>query len=176
MRRLKSGLLYSITFLLLLIFFAPKVYLYFAFEHAIEKQNIRISQEKVVDKGFNLSVTEGSLYYDDLNVGTFENITVLPLLFFNRIAIENFVFSDDMSRFAKGKLQNVNVTYHVITPLTVHLEAVGDVGVVSAELHVKDRNASIHLTPSPGLLKAAPFWLKKMKKSSEGVYTYATTY
>jgi hypothetical protein len=176
MRRLKSGLIYTLAFILLLIFFAPKVYLYFAFEHALEKQNVRISQEKVLDSGFKLKITDGSLYYDDLNVGTFEDISVVPLLLYNHIKIENFVFSDDMSRFAKGTLQNVNVTYHTITPLTVHLEAVGDLGEVNAQIHVKDRNASIHLIPSERLLKSAPFWLKKMKKSSEGVYSYATTY
>ena len=176
MSRLKSIVLYSIAFFLLLIFFAPKVYFYYAVENQLNSKNIRISQEKVTDRGFKLAVEDGTVYYDDLVIGHFENLGVVPLVLFNQLKVENFVFSEDMSRFAKGGIDNVNITHHVITPFTLHLNAEADAGSVMAEVNMKDRNISLHLSPSQSLLKESPFWLKKMKKSKEGEYLYETTY
>ncbi len=176
MKRLKSIFLYAIVFLGLLLFFMPKIYLYYAVEEQLDSKNIRISNEKVYDRGFNLAVEEGSLYYDDLVVGKFERLSLLPVILFNRVNVDNFTFSDDMSRFAKGTVQNVNVTHHIITPLTLYVSLKADAGDIIGEVNIKDRNISLQLTPSPALLKESPFWLKKLKKSDDGGYLYETTY
>ncbi len=176
MRRLKYAAVYFIIFIGLVLFFAPKVYFYYALEEQLYGKNVVISEEKVYDKGFALAVNDGKIYYDDLLVGTFETLSMLPLILFNHATIENFVISEDMSRFAKGKIEEIAVVHHVISPKTLHLSAYGDMGDVTAEVNMQDKKVSLLLMPSKNLLKLSPFWLRKLKKTDEGGYLYETNY
>ncbi len=176
MRRLKYAAIYLIIFIGLVLFFAPKIYFYYALEEQLHGKNVTISEEKVYDKGFTLAVNDGKVYYDDLVVGTFETLSVLPLILFNHVSIENFAISKDMSRFAKGKIEKVTIVHHIISPQTLHLSAHGDMGEVTAEVNTQDRNISLLLIPSKSLLKLSPFWLRKLKKTDEGGYLYETAY
>jgi hypothetical protein len=176
MKRVKSIIIYSIVFVGLLLFFAPKLQLYFALEKQMQSLNIKISQERVNDQGLTLALQEGSLYYSDLLVGQFETVSLLPALVFNRVNIERFAFSEEMNRFAKGAIHNVNVTHHIFMPLIVHISADADMGEMRAEINLKDRNVSLNFMPTEAFLKQPPFWLSKMKKSEEGGYAFETTY
>lgn len=176
MKRLKSIFIYTVLFFGFLIFFAPKTYFYYLLESELDKKNVKISQERVFDKGFCLKTEEGRVYYDDLEVGKFETFSVLPALLFNKINVKNFTLSDDMSRFLKGNIESIDLTYHVVTPMTLHLSVTADTGDMYGTINIKDRNISLNISPSPSLLKEAPFWLKKLKKSAEGEYLYETIY
>ena len=176
MKRIKSIAIYFIIFIGFILFFAPKVYFYYALEEQLHGKNITISEEKVYDKGFSLAVDDGKTFYDDLVVGTFEKLSMLPLVLFNQVSIENFTISEDMSRFAKGNIEEVTITHHMISPLKLHLSAHADMGDVTAEVNIQDRNVSLLLIPSESLLKLSPFWLRKLKKTDEGGYLYETAY
>ena len=176
MKRLKYIIIYTTIFLGLLLFFTPKIYCYYALEKQLELFNVRIAQERVNDQGFALSVSEGQIYYDDLYVGTFEKLSIVPLLLYNRAVIENIAISKDMSRFAKGTIEVVHVQHSIVSPWTLYVSAHADMGDITAQVHLKDKNISLLLEPSEALLKQSPFWLRQLKKTEEGGYAYETTY
>ena len=176
MKRLKLMIIYTLLFIGLLLFFTPKIYCYYALEAQLEALNVRIAQERVHDRGFSLVVNDGRIYYDDLYVGTFERLSILPLLLYNYAAVENVSISKEMERFAKGTIETVRVHHSILSPWTLYISAHADMGDVSAQIHLKDKNISLLLEPSPALLKHAPFWLRQLTKTEEGGYTYETTY
>ncbi|GEM_PF-652984 len=176
MKRLKLIIIYAVVFVGLLLFFVPKIYCYYALEKQLEQFNVRIAQEHVSDQGFSLLVTEGKIYYDDLYVGTFEKLSILPLLVYNRASIENFAISKEMNRFAKGSVSEVNVHHSIVSPWTLYITAHADIGDVTAEVHLKEKHIALLLEPSQALMKRSPFWLRQLKKTEEGGYAYETTY
>ncbi len=176
MRRLKLIIIYSTIFIGLLLFFTPKIYCYYALEEQLEQFHVRIAQERVDDNGLTLSVRQGKLYYDDLYVGTFEKLSVLPLVLYNQASIENFTISKDMSRFAKGNVEDITLRHSIVAPWTLYISAHADMGDVRAQVHLKDKNISLLFEPSEALLKQSPFWLRQLKKTEEGGYAYETTY
>ncbi len=168
MKRLKLIVIYSTVFAGLLLFFTPKIYCYYALEKQIEQFNVRIAQERADDGGFWLTVSHGKLYYDDLYVGTFEQLSILPLLLYNHAKVENLSISKEMSRFATGTVDTVNVQHYIVSPWTLYITAHADMGDVTAQVHLKDKIISLLLEPSEALLKQAPFWLRQLKKTEEG--------
>ncbi len=113
MKRLKLMIIYTLLFIGLLLFFTPKIYCYYALEAQLEALNVRIAQERVHDRGFSLVVNDGRIYYDDLYVGTFERLSILPLLLYNYAAVENVSISKEMERFAKGTIETVRVHHSI---------------------------------------------------------------
>ncbi|RUM65189.1 MAG: hypothetical protein DSZ03_03170 [Sulfurimonas sp.] len=176
MKRLKLTVIYATVFVGLLLFFTPKIYCYYALEAQLEQFNVRIAQETVHDGGFVLRVNDGKLYYDDLYVGTFESLSIVPLLLYNQATVEHFSISKEMSRFAKGQVETLRVRHSVVSPWTLYVTAHADMGDVTAEVHLKDKNMTLLLEPSAALLKQAPFWLQRLKKTEAGGYVYETTF
>ena len=67
MKRLRNLLLYFLTALALIVFFAPKRQLYYLGETALQPYGVVLSGEFVDDRGFSLALENGALYYQDLD-------------------------------------------------------------------------------------------------------------
>ncbi len=176
MKRIKQIIIYTIIFIGFVLFFTPKIYCYYAAEDQLNRYHVKIAQERIDDSGFTLNVYDGKLYYDDLYVGVFDKLSIWPFLLFNRIDIENFNISKEMSRFAKGRIESLTVHHHLFSPLTLQVTAHGEMGEMHAQIDLSEKTVSVLLEPSKALLQLSPFWLRRLKKTEEGGYAYETTF
>jgi hypothetical protein len=161
---------------MLFIFFLPKVNLYYKAEELLENYKITVSAEKLTDSGFNFKINDGVIYFDDLVVAKVEEISITPLLLYNKIDVKPFSFSKDMKQFVPLKINNLNITHTILNPLHVSIKGSGEFGSLDGDISILDRNISLILMPSKTLLNKKPFWLRKMKKDSQGGYRYESAY
>lgn len=176
MKKVKMSLLYSAIALALSIFFLPKVQLYYQAEALLAEYKVFISQENVVDSGLTLGVEDGTLYYDDMAVATFEAMRLRPWVFYNALVLEPTELFAEMEQFVPRSIDRLKITYALYDPLHVRLQGSGAFGSLEGSVALLDRNISMTLMPSEALLGKKPFWLSKLKKDPEGGYRYETTY
>jgi len=175
-RFLKKTLLFLLAFIALVIFFSPKVQLYYKAEAILADNNVILSEETAKDRGFIFSIEGGRLYYDDLEVAQLNEITLLPLVFFNRLSVAPFAFSKEMQGFVPGMVTKMYIQYSIIDPVHIVCEAEGDFGTFRGSVAFLDKNISMGLVPSEKLLQSRPPWLRQLKKDKGGVYRYESAY
>lgn len=159
-----------------IIFFLPKVNLYYKLETMLQEYKITLSQEYVEDSGVALHVKDALLYYDDLAVAQIHTIALRPLLLYNSLDIASFVLHEDMAQFLPTQIDGISAHYSIIDPLHVNISSEGQFGTLEGSIGLFDRNISLHLIPSALLEKQNPFWLRRLKKDSEGGYRYESAY
>ena len=157
------------------IVFLPKISLYYKAEELLHSKQIVFMGESLSDNGISFSLKEARLYYDDLYVANFSEISITTLLLYNKLHVDAFTLSSEMKQFLPQEVEYLDVSYSVIDPLHVNISASGEFGELEGSVNVRDRNGSLHLLPSPQLSKQKPFWLRKLKKV-EGEYIYAIRY
>ena len=176
MRYVIKPLSYLLLVLLLVIFFSPKTNLFYKAEEILQSYKVTVSAEKLTDSGFNFKINDGIIYFDDLVVAKIEEISITPLLVYNNIKVLPFTLSKDMKQFIPLKIETLYIKHTILNPLHVSIKSSGDFGSLSGDIAIMDRNVSLILTPSKLLLKKKPFWLRKMKKDSQGGYRYESAY
>jgi hypothetical protein len=176
MKTLGRVIIWLVVALVLVLFFLPKKALFFEGEKLLKPQHIILSGERVGDTGFGLNVSGGTLYYEDLKVAQLNAVTVTPWVLYNRISIAPFRLSPAMKSFLPGTIDAVTVSYTVLDPLHIVVEASGSFGALSGVIGLQDRQIRFDLSPSRQLLTMQPFWLKQLHKTEEGVYRYESTY
>ena len=176
MKKLFIFFAYLLITLYAVIFFAPKLQLYYQAETLLQKYNIAISKEIVQDRGFVTHIREGEIYFDDLRVAKIEHISLTTLLFYNALHVDAFSFADDMRRFVPLSVERIDLRYSITSPLHITLSAVGAFGELTGSVDLRARIVRLFLSPSKELLAKKPFWLRKLKKSKEGGYIYESSY
>lgn len=176
MRFIKKTVLFLLVLIAMVVFFLPKTQLYYKVESILSDKNVIISEETPKDRGLIFSLEGGRLYYDDLEVAQLNEITLFPLVFFNRLSVAPFAFSKEMQSFMPGMVTGMYVQYSIIDPLHIIYRAEGDFGILAGSVAFLDRNISMSLTPSDKLLQSRPPWLRRLKKDEGGVYRYESAY
>ena len=176
MKRLGKLLIYSVIFILMVVFFTPKTQLYYALESKLDEKNIIISDETLNDSGFYFSLSGGSLHYDGLKIADLSSMQFTPLILFNRISVESFTFDQAIAQFINGDIEKAYIQYSIIDPLHVILKAEGSFGQMNRSFAFMDKHLSLDLNASSSLIKSRSPLLKKLKKTKEGLYTYESTF
>ena len=176
MRYMLKFFAYLLLVLFLVIFFLPKVNLYYKAEQILQNYKLTVSAEKLTDNGFSFKINDGVVYFDDLAVAKIGEISLTSLLFYNRIDVKPFSFSKDMQQFVPLRVDNLNITYTIINPVNISIAASGEFGSLKGDISLLDKNISLLLKPSKTLLNKRVFWLRQMKKDSQGGYHYESAY
>lgn len=140
MKKLGLGIVYLFITIYSVIFFAPKINLYYQLEELMQEKQIVITQENIIDKGFSLSLEEGRLYYGDLLVAEFSKISILSLLVFNQVSLAPVTLSKDMETFFPRNIEGATLKYTPFNPLHVSIQGSGDFGILHGDIHLVDRS------------------------------------
>ena len=176
MKRMKMPLIYTLAFFVFVIVFLPKAALYYKAETLLEPFKVSVASETVKDRGFDLVLENGVLYYEDLHVADLSKITLTPWILYNRISVAPFVFSPEMESFIPKDVSSLAVQYSLLDPLHVIIDGSGAFGTLSGTVGLTDRKITIDLAPSAELNAKKPFWLKQLRRVEGGAYRYETTY
>lgn len=173
MKKVFAFLLYTIFFLAMVIYFTPKVNLYYEAEIALKKFNIIISDENIKDKGFSLAIERADIYaMDGIKVANIDAFELKVLGVYNRVHIEGVTLTSAAASFVPTKINRIDMQYSVLNPLNVTAFALGDFGEANAIVNLKERHLRVTLLPSKLMFSRFKNTIKMLKKSDEGTYVY----
>lgn len=160
---------YSLVVVSCLIIFSPKKQIYYYVETIAKKQNIIISDENITNETFGVKLSNGKLYYDEIVVGSFENISIESFLFVSTIKIKNFTIDDLYKHFLPTKIDNITISHNIFKPFTLNLNSKGEFGEIEGDFDIKTKKQYIKLVPSKKMKNSQ--LLSMMKKTQNG-YIY----
>ena len=174
MKKLRNFMLYAAVFLVALMFFTPKVQLYYALEKALKPYGVIVANEVVDDKGMTLHVSEIDLYIQGIESAHIDSIDVALFGFYNVVNAHGITLAETFIKMVPIEIGDVELSYSVSNPLYITLYAEGDFGVMKGEVALIDRLVQIHLEPSKLLKTRYQRSLREFKKSEAGglVYEY----
>lgn len=172
MKKLRSFLIYFLLLIVSIIIFLPKESLYFLLEKEMKKYEIIISGEKVSDKPFTLSISDGDLFYKQIESANFKNVSISSFIIYNKISVEDIKISSTFADILPTEIEKIQIIYSIFDPLNIKADSSGDFGVAYATASILDRKVTLHLEPSKILTSRYAKLLNMMKKDETGGYIY----
>jgi len=176
MVRLLKFLAYILFFMFALIYFLPKQSLYYLAEHELQKQQVILSNEEIIEKAFSLELQHADITYQSISSAEIGSIDIKLLLFFNVINIHDINISSLASTFIPLNISRVEVKQTLLNPLNIFFKASGEFGEAQGVLHILDKNVSLILKPSSLMLKSYRSTLRELHKNKKGEYQYDQTF
>lgn len=163
---------YFVFFILALIYFSPKESIYYLAEQEVKKYKVVFSNEKITDSGFSLGLSNITASYNSIHSANIENINMKMFLIYNSISAKNIKLSDMTASFIPLHVKNVDISYTILNPLVIGLNATGEFGIAEGEVNILDRNISIVVTPSKMMETKHKDTLMNLRKNNNGGYNY----
>ncbi len=166
-------LFYILFFCVALYYFFPKVNAYYAFEKSLEKENIIISNENLIDHGFSLEIKDAIIFYHAIKVADVKKISLYSYLFVSKIDIKDIVLQKMADGYIPPKIESCEISYSLLSPLELKAQAQGDFGKATIFYSLKTKKLLVLLEPSKVMLHTYAKTLAQMKKE-KGKYKYET--
>jgi len=165
----------KILFVLLLLWgalllFMPKEELYFSLERELARQGVEINEGSVEEGVFGLTLEDVSIYVRGIKVASVKKISLFTLLFYTKVDAEEILADESLHTMLPERIEEMVFTYSVLTPFTVHIEAIGSFGMAEGTASLKER--LIHLDFKE--LKKADMIRSKLIKGEKGWYYEAS--
>ena len=156
---------------LAIIVMMPKQEMYYLLEQELAKEDIKISSEKISEGLFTLTVKDPSVYVKGIKVATIKEIHLFTLLFYTRGSLEGLLLDSSLERFAPREIDQAVVTYSVLNPVNVAIEANGVFGEADGKVNLIQKQVTMRFSQSQnlGMLRS------QLKKDGEG-WLYETSF
>lgn len=167
---------YLSFFMLSLMYFTPKVSIYYFLESELKPYDVIISSETLEDNGFSLNVQNALIYVKSIESAEIKDLDVTIFGLYNSIALKDIKLSSTVGSFVPLNVRDVNVAYHLFNPLNVTANAIGEFGEAEVFLNLAERSLHVVLKPSDLMKKSYGNTLRNLKKSENGEFTYDKTF
>ncbi len=164
---MKKFLLLLFSLYLALVFLMPKVELWYTLKHYLQPQRIVLTQKSVKDMLWALKIEDMTLLYDGIESARAEKVTVIPWLFYNAVKVENLSAGKDVRKMFDFKAENLDLTYSVVSPFRVNVEAEGNFGTIHGALFLKTGRLKLVCEPTPRF-KSSTMFREMFRKTDEG--------
>ena len=171
MKKLLKFSAYIVVMLALIIFFSPKINLYYLLEEFAVEQNIYVSDEKVADSGFSLNIMNAKVYLDELFLAETEETTLSMWLVYNSFEANNIDLNEGFSDFMPSVIKHIEVEYHILNPISLSLSGESEDSFFYGDINLLERVVQIHLRLGSKSEKRFANSLRALKKE-EGGYIY----
>lgn len=172
MVKVKSFTLYLILFIFALMYFFPKISMYYFLEKELKRYDFIISDEELVDCGYTLRINGARLSVKSVEVANISQSDVKIYGVYNSVRLQDIVLSSAASAFVPLNINNADISYTIFNPLNIKAHAVGEFGSADAKINIADRAVEIKLIPSKKMLDEYKSTLANLKKSENGEYVY----
>lgn len=167
---------YFFFFLAMVLFFLPKVQLYYLLEHEIKPSKVLINQESVRDTGFSLELRDAQILYEGIESANVASIDLSFFLFYNRILAKDITLSSAAKSFVPLEIETIKLEHLFYNPLLVKAEAQGAFGEAYVRINLLERSLELRLLPSERMKKEFMHTLRQLKKDQNGEYIYAKNF
>jgi len=175
-KKIVKFFIYLSFFILALIYFTPKVNLYYFGESKLKSYDVVVTDERLKDNGFSLNIKDGTVVVKSIDSARFENIDVRLLGLYNFISVDNITLASTAKAFIPVVINKINIQYHILNPLNIDIFAIGEFGKVRAVFNLLKMELDLHLTPSKLMKTKYQNGLKYLKKSENGEFTYVKAF
>ncbi len=164
---MKKFLLMLFSFYLAIVFLMPKVELYYTLKSFLASEHIALTQQQVKDRWFDLKIDRLKLFYDGIESAEAERVTVVPWLFFNKIAAENVRAGSDLRKMFDFKADEVTIYHSVIAPTEAKISAYGNFGKIEGSVALLKGHIKLICEPTDAFKSSAMF-RELFRKRDEG--------
>ncbi|MEA1891993.1 MAG: hypothetical protein U9N33_04700 [Campylobacterota bacterium] len=169
-------LTYSLFFVLALIYFTPKVSLYYLLEQQMQSKGIVVSSEDIQDYGFYLGLKDADISMESIESAQVAKIEMNLFVFYNSISFDEITLSDTFKYFTPLHVESGNIVYSILNPLNITAHATGEFGELDAYFDLLEMSMHVNLKPSQMMLKNHKATLNNFKKNENGEFTYDQTF
>jgi hypothetical protein len=166
---------YSLFFIVALMYFTPKVSVYYFLETKLTQFAVVVSSEEAIDKGFTLELNHADVYYKSIQSANIETTDIKLFVLYNALSFQNITISSAAKSFVPLHVQNANIKYTIFDPLHIKADIVGEFGNANVSFDIREKTLHLKLFPSPLMLKSYGNTLKNMRKNEKGEFTYDKT-
>ncbi len=167
---------YMVFFVVALLYFFPKVSLFYFLEQQLQPLDLIVSSEKLKDTGFILKVQDGVVSFKSIESAKIKEIEIGLFVLYNTIKIQDITLSSTASSFVPLKIEEGEIIYSVIDPLHVNARLQGEFGKLRASYNIVERSVELVLEPSKLMLNDYRATLRSFKKDEKGEYIYEKTF
>jgi len=167
---------YTLFFLLALMYFTPKLGLYYLLEEKLSEKNIIINNEALKDNGFSLSIYDASVNVKSIESATIKEIDLKIFGLYNAVHLKEITLASVAASMVPTKIDTIMMHYSVLDPVHLKAKASGEFGDAQMELDLLDLAVHLELHPSKKMLSSYRGTLRDLKKTKEGAYTYDKTF
>jgi len=170
MKKMLKLLVYLSVMLALLVFFLPKVNLYYAAEELMQKQNVYISDEEARDNGFSLELLNASVFFDKLSLMNVGEVKISPWLVYNTVSLKMIDVNEGFSDFLPQDINFLQAQYVFYQPTHIQLKGESSDSFLYGDVDLINRVVSVHLRVGAQSQKRYKKLLQKLKKEEGGYY------
>jgi hypothetical protein len=167
---------YFMFFMLALMYFTPKVALYYFAESQLKPLGVVITDESLVDNGFRLSINDAVVTFKDIESAKIKETNIAVFGLYNNVTLKDVTLASSASSLVPTSVEFIDITYSIFNPLNINAFAKGGFGVAYAQVNLLDTNVLLKLTPSKLMSLKYKSTLRNLKKSKDGGYEYAKTF
>jgi len=167
---------YLSFFILAIIYFTPKVSLYYLAESKMKHFDVVVTSEVLKDNGFSLDIKNGTVMVKSIESAKFEDINIKLFGLYNFISVDNIYLSSTAKSFIPLYIRRINIQYYILNPLNIDMFAIGKFGKAKVVIDLLKRELRVVLTPSKLMKTKYRSSLRNLKKSKNGEFTYAKTF
>lgn len=167
---------YFLFFLIALMYFTPKVSLYYFAETKIEPYGVIVTDEVVKDNGLTLSLEDAVITVKSIESAIIESIDIAFFGLYSKVNVKNITLASTASTFLPTDVKALTISYSILDPLNVKALATGGFGEATAKVSLLDRKLTLKLEPSKLMKRKYRSTMRNFKKLKEGGYEYAKTF
>lgn len=166
---------YSVFFIVALIYFMPKVNLYYFLETKLNLLDVVISSEDAIDKGFTLELNHQDVYYKSIQSMNIQKTHIKIFILHNTLNFEDVMLSNIAKSFLPLHIHHAMITYTLFDPLHIKADVDGEFGKANVRFNILKNTFHMKLFPSELMLESYENTLKNMRKHKEGEFIYDKT-
>jgi len=173
-QKLGPKLLWSLGFFIIFMILLPKTPLWYALESQLKSYNIIIDDERINENLSSLEITQGTLYFGNMQIARMQEATLSVWLLHNTLSINDLYFANSLKMLQGIQIKSAILAHSIITPLTLAIEASGSFGSLEGTIDLQTRKILLTIKPT-AVLKQNSMIMRMLKKTKEG-YLYAKTF
>jgi len=164
---------YTAFFLFMLTLFLPKENIYYFIKNELAaRYTLYVTEKNLKEELFGLSVADGEISYDEVDIARFQALDIQVYLFVNTVNLHKIELSSLVANYFPKKIEVISFEYSLLNPLHIVLYANGDFGTANGEYSLKENKIIIRLKASKELEFKYKNTLHYFKKSKDGEYIY----
>lgn len=171
MKKFLKILIYIFTFIFAIFLFLPKESIYYLIEENLFKNKIVISNEFINENLFGLDISNGQIYYENINVASVDKIELKSFLFYSQIKVNNIKLMKSFENMVPSPIGEIEVNYSVLKFDKIDINSSGLFGELNGFVDIVNRVVSLELTAS-NIMKNSYSKILKNMKLKEGKYYY----
>lgn len=166
--------LYVLYIFLIVLIFVPKEKLFYTIETWLAQEHLYITDETLNDRLIFLDAQNARIVLDNLEVASVENIRITPWILFNRLSVSSVDVSSQYRSLFPGKIDEMELTYSILHPLSVQIHARGDFGECRGAVDLVEQKVRVVFDATQELRKF-PMLVYKLHREEEGL-VYESAY